>query len=105
MTDYVFRAFDTDTAMEKAIRELGDDAMILSVKRVGDMTEVRAVKEVSVVSQPVWENPRSQSLPTEHVTHSSTVLIHLSIAGQSTYVHKHVLYNSSLFIIFGDHIN
>ena len=67
MTDYVFRAFDTDTAMEKAIRELGDDAMILSVKRVGDMTEVRAVKEVSVASQLVWENPRSQSLPTEAV--------------------------------------
>jgi hypothetical protein len=67
MTEHVFRAFDTDTAMEKAIRELGDDAMILSVKRVGDMTEVRAVKEVSVASQPVWENPRSQSLPTEAV--------------------------------------
>lgn len=67
MTEYVFRASDTDTAMEKAIRELGDDAMILSVKRVGDVTEVRAVKEVSVASQPVWENPQSQSLPTEAV--------------------------------------
>jgi flagellar biosynthesis GTPase FlhF len=67
MTEYVFRASDTDTAMEKAIRELGDDAMILSVKRVGDVTEVRAVKEVSVVNQPVWENLRSQSLPTEAV--------------------------------------
>lgn len=67
MTEYVFRASDTDTAMEKAIRELGDDAMILSVKRAGDVTEVRAVKEVSVVSQPVWENLRAQSLPTEAV--------------------------------------
>jgi flagellar biosynthesis GTPase FlhF len=67
MTEYVFRASDADTAMEKAIRELGDDAMILSVKRVGDMTEVRAVKESSIVNQPVWENPQSQSLPTEAV--------------------------------------
>jgi len=67
MTEYVFRAADTDTAMEKAIRELGDDAMILSVKRVGNVTEVRAVKEVSVVNQPVWENLQSQSLPTEAV--------------------------------------
>jgi hypothetical protein len=67
MTEYVFKAADTDTAMEKAIRELGDDAMILSVKRVGNVTEVRAVKEVSVVNQPVWANLQSQSLPTEAV--------------------------------------
>lgn len=67
MTEYVFRASDADTAMEKAIRELGDDAMILSVKRVGDVTEVRAVKEASIINQPVWENPQSQSLPTEAV--------------------------------------
>ena len=31
MTEYIFRASDPDTAMEKAVRELGDDAMILSV--------------------------------------------------------------------------
>ena len=65
MTEYVFRASDSDTAMEKAIRELGDDAMILSVKRVGDVTEVRATKEASIISQTLWENPLSQSLPSE----------------------------------------
>jgi flagellar biosynthesis GTPase FlhF len=65
MTEYVFRASDSDTAMEKAIRELGDDAMIISVKRVGDVTEVRATKEASIISQPLWENPLSQSLPSE----------------------------------------
>ena len=48
MTEHVFRAADSDTAMEKAIRELGDDAMILSVKRVGDVTEVRAIKDTGV---------------------------------------------------------
>ena len=47
MTEHVFRAADSDTAMEKAIRELGDDAMILSVKRVGDTTEVRAMKDTA----------------------------------------------------------
>jgi flagellar biosynthesis GTPase FlhF len=65
MTEYIFRASDSDTAMEKAIRELGDDAMILSVKRVGDVTEVRATKEASIISQPLWENPLSRSLPSE----------------------------------------
>ena len=47
MTEHVFRAADSDTAMEKAIRELGDDAMILSVKRVGDTTEVRAMNDTA----------------------------------------------------------
>jgi len=47
MTEHVFRAADSDSAMEKAIRELGDDAMILSVKRVGDVTEIRAMKDTA----------------------------------------------------------
>lgn len=51
MTEQVFRAADSDSAMEKAIRELGEDAMILSVKRKGDITEVRAIKE-SLVDLP-----------------------------------------------------
>ncbi|WP_439143586.1 hypothetical protein [Planktotalea sp.] len=51
MTEQIFRAADSDSAMEKAIRELGEDAMILSVKRKGDVTEVRAIKE-SLVSLP-----------------------------------------------------
>jgi flagellar biosynthesis GTPase FlhF len=45
MTEHVFRATDSESAMDKAVRELGDDALILSVKRVGDMIEVRAIKE------------------------------------------------------------
>lgn len=45
MIEHVFRADDSDSAMEKAIRELGEDALILSVKRLGDVTEVRAIKE------------------------------------------------------------
>jgi hypothetical protein len=45
MTEHVFKAADSDSAMEKAIRELGEDAMILSVIRKGDVTEVRAIKE------------------------------------------------------------
>jgi flagellar biosynthesis GTPase FlhF len=45
MTEYVFRAADSESAMDNAIRELGSDALILSVKRVGDMVEVRAIKE------------------------------------------------------------
>lgn len=45
MIEHVFRADDSDSAMEKAIRELGKDALILSVKRLGDVTEVRAIKE------------------------------------------------------------
>jgi flagellar biosynthesis GTPase FlhF len=45
MTEHIFRATDSESAMDKAVRELGDDALILSVKRVGDMVEVRAIKE------------------------------------------------------------
>ena len=45
MTEHVFRATDSESAMDKAVRTLGDDALILSVKRVGDMIEVRAIKE------------------------------------------------------------
>lgn len=52
MTEYIFRAFDPDTAMEKAVRELGDDAMILSVKKMGDITEVRATREGGITNQP-----------------------------------------------------
>ena len=73
MIEYVFRASDSDSAMEKAIRELGDDAMILSVKRVGDVTEVRAAKESSISSQPLWENPMSQSLPSEAMDLSAAI--------------------------------
>ncbi|MCR9148469.1 MAG: hypothetical protein NXH74_14935 [Rhodobacteraceae bacterium] len=45
MTEYVFKAADSESAMDKAVRELGDDAMILSIRRVGNLTEVRAIKQ------------------------------------------------------------
>lgn len=45
MTEYVFKAADSESAMDKAVRELGDDAMILSIQRVGNLTEVRAIKQ------------------------------------------------------------
>ena len=66
MIEHVFRAADSDSAMDKAIRELGDDAMILSVKRVGDFTEVRAIKEslASVANRPDIPFPRNTKATT-----------------------------------------
>lgn len=54
MTEHVFRATDSESAMDRAIRELGEDALILSVKRVGEMMEIRAIKEslVTVGARP-----------------------------------------------------
>ena len=72
MIEHVFRAADSDSAMDKAIRELGDDAMILSVKRVGDFTEVRAIKEslASVANRPDIPFPRNTKATTigSHIT-------------------------------------
>ncbi len=65
MTEYIFRASDPDTAMEKAVRELGDDAMILSVKKMGDITEVRATRESNMANQPSWDDSKSQSWPSD----------------------------------------
>lgn len=64
MTEYIFRASDPDTAMEKAVRELGEDAMILSVKKIGDVTEVRATRESST-DQPSWDARLPQSWPSD----------------------------------------
>jgi flagellar biosynthesis GTPase FlhF len=65
MTEYIFRASDPDTAMEKAVRELGDDAMILSVTKMGDVTEVRATRESDVADQLPWDDRKPQSWPTD----------------------------------------
>lgn len=65
MTEYIFRASDPDTAMEKAVRELGDDAMILSVKKMGDVTEVRATRESDMADQLPWDDRKPQSWPSE----------------------------------------
>lgn len=73
MTEYVFRAADSDSAMEKAIRELGEDAMILSVKRKGDVTEVRAVKESLAALPKVNHAPFPKGLPTRAVSLSEAM--------------------------------
>jgi len=65
MTEYIFRASDPDTAMEKAVRELGDDAMILSVKKMGDITEVRATRESSMTNEPSWDDRKRQTWPSD----------------------------------------
>lgn len=59
MTEYVFKAVDSESAMDKAVRELGDDAMILSIRRVGNLTEVRAVKQTvaAVTARPTEPKP------------------------------------------------
>ncbi|MFU8778982.1 MAG: hypothetical protein ACNA7M_15170, partial [Roseovarius sp.] len=59
--------------MDKAVRELGDDALILSVKRVGEMIEVRAIKEslasvgARVPDAPVARKPDSMDTRFEDV--------------------------------------
>lgn len=65
MTEYIFRGSDPDTAMEKAVRELGEDAMILSVKKMGDVTEVRATRESSLNDQPSWDARLPQFWPSD----------------------------------------
>lgn len=67
MTEYIFRASDPETAMEKAVRELGDDAMILSVRKMGDITEVRATRESSMANQPTWDDSKPQSWPSDAI--------------------------------------
>lgn len=46
--------------MDKAVRELGEDAMILSIRRVGNLTEVRAIKQTvaAVTARPPEPKPR-----------------------------------------------
>ena len=73
MTEQVFKAADSDSAMEKAIRELGEDAMILSVKRKGDVTEVRAVKESLAALPKVNHTPFPKGLPTRAVSLSEAM--------------------------------
>ena len=60
MTEYVFKAADSESAMDKAVRELGEDAMILSIRRVGNLTEVRAIKQTvaAVTARPPEPKPR-----------------------------------------------
>lgn len=60
MTEYVFKAADSESAMDKAVRELGEDAMILSIRRVGNLTEVRAIKQTvaAVTARPPEAKPR-----------------------------------------------
>jgi len=60
VSEYVFKAADSESAMDKAVRELGDDAMILSIRRVGNQTEVRAVKQTiaAVTARPPEPKPR-----------------------------------------------
>jgi flagellar biosynthesis GTPase FlhF len=74
VTEYVFKAADSESAMDKAVRELGDDAMILSIQRVGNLTEVRAIKQtVAAVTARApepkprrrFEEPFAKGVPAE----------------------------------------
>ncbi len=73
MTEHIFRAADSDSAMEQAIRELGEDALILSVKRKGDVTEVRAVKESLAALPKVNHAPFPKGLPTRAISLSEAM--------------------------------